>query len=645
MTIQIKDIVLYSHNNKVRKLPLKAGALNIITGSSKTGKSALISIVDYCFGSKECLVPEGPIRRAVSWFGLRLQLSSGQAFIARKCPDSFKVSSEECFVDIANEVSIPKIEKLCQTTNTTGLVSLLSSWCDINENIHEPPLDQTRPPLSASIRQAIALCFQPQDEIIRRQQLFHGASDNFIAQAIKDTLPYFLGAVDDEYVAKREELRRLKEKLRNCERQLTEINSLRGSGVSKASTLLVQARDVGLTNKVANNWEETVDVLKTVGSVILCNVDEASNGGEEYIRLSKEREMLLDKLRHLKDDISLVRSFEQDENGYSREATEQKSRLTSINIFQGEDYIHVCPICNRNLSLDILPPSADQIMKTLSEVSMRLDSVVQAKPHIQKAIADIEKEIGNIQEMLNGNRAEMEAVRKLNDNLQHVRDNAAKQSHVLGRISLYLESLPELPDTKLLEMQAEELRKACKSLEVILSDDCIRERLESIASILGRWMTDWAKGLNLEHSEYPLRLDVKKITVVSDTAVGPVPMDRMGSGENWVGYHLIAHLALHRWFTERNRPVPRFLFIDQPSQVYFPPEKDSNGLLEVGSEEDREAVKRMFKLVSDVAKALSPKFQIIVTEHADIREDWYQSAVIERWRGGMKLIPDDWPQY
>ncbi len=35
---------------------------------------------------------------------------------------------------------------------------------------------------------------------------------------------------------------------------------------------------------------------------------------------------------------------------------------------------------------------------------------------------------------------------------------------------------------------------------------------------------------------------------------------------------------------------------------------------------------------------------VIITEHADIQEDWYQKAVVERWRGGLKLIPEDWPR-
>jgi hypothetical protein len=35
--------------------------------------------------------------------------------------------------------------------------------------------------------------------------------------------------------------------------------------------------------------------------------------------------------------------------------------------------------------------------------------------------------------------------------------------------------------------------------------------------------------------------------------------------------------------------------------------------------------------------------QVVITEHADINEDWYQAAVAERWRGGLKLVPEDWP--
>ncbi|MBK8293114.1 MAG: DUF3732 domain-containing protein [Flammeovirgaceae bacterium] len=113
-------------------------------------------------------------------------------------------------------------------------------------------------------------------------------------------------------------------------------------------------------------------------------------------------------------------------------------------------------------------------------------------------------------------------------------------------------------------------------------------------------------------------------------------------GENWVGYHLIAHFALHKWFTTKNRSVPRFLFIDQPSQVYFSPDKGLDWQSGDVRDEDHEAVGRMFNLAYTVANELSPKMQIIITDHADINEKWFQDSVIERWRTGVKLVPVEW---
>jgi hypothetical protein len=643
VSMQILNIVLYSHDGHQRIVKLNPGVVNVITGASKTGKSALIDIVDYCFGSGECRVPEGPIRRSVSWFGLHLQLAAGQAFVARRCPDAHAASSEECFVEVGDFVEIPDRSALRQTTNTKGLGALLSGWSGIRENLHEPPPGQTRPSLTANVRQALALCFQPQDEIIRRQQLFHGAGDNFIAQALKDTLPYFLGAVDDDYVRKREQLRRVREQLRSCERKLAEIAALRGEGASKADALLAQARDAGLSSVTSDSWEATVATLRTVASTPLANIEATVSDGAEFSRLAGERTQLLTEQRRIRDEIDTVRAFEQDGKGFSREATEQRARLKTIGIFEDSTPGHNCPLCSQALETAAQQPTVAEVRGTLTSLSSRLDSVVRAAPQVEKAVAELDGKLQAIQERLAKNRAGMEAVRTADDRLVQTHDDATKKVHILGRISLYLESLPDLPDTRALEQEAEDLRAQASVLEIELSDERVRERLESVTSILSQRMTQWARDLGLEHSKFPLRLDLKNLTIVADTADGPVPMARMGSGENWVGYHLIAHLALHQWFVQRARPVPRFLFLDQPSQVYFPAEKDLEGSMHLVSEDDRVAVSRMFRLVFDAVKEVAPGLQVLITEHADINEDWYQAAVVERWRGGLKLVPEDWP--
>ena len=608
MSVQILGIVVFSHDGRVRELPLQAGCVNIVTGASKTGKSALVDIVDYCFGASQCRVPEGPIRRCVSWFGVRLKLDKGEAFIARRCPGPRAQSSEDCFVELGDEVLPPAADALRQTTNAKGLVSLLSNLSGISDNIHEPPAGQTRTPLSATVRHAVSFCFQPQDEIIRRQQLFHGAADNFVAQSLKDVLPYFLGAVDDEYVRKRGEVRRLREQLRAVDRQLSELRALRGDGISKAATLLAQARDAGLTGATAQTWEDTVLALQEVSKVpaeTAAAESPPTEANTEYTRLSDERNKLLEQQRRLRDEIGAARAFERDKKGFFREADEQRARLVSIGIFEGQEPGHACPLCSQPLGASTSIPDVEDLRTALTDVSTRLDSVTRVAPQVEKAIAEIEGRLQAVNAALAKNRAEMEAVRRSSEQLEGLRDDAAKRALILGRVSLYLESLPELPDTKKLEEQAELLRSQSAALEDELSDERVKERIESITSILGRRMTDWARELDLEHSKYPLRLDIKKLTIVADTADGPVPMDRMGSGENWVGYHLIGHLALHEWFTQRDRPVPRFLFLDQPSQVYFPPEKDVDGSMALIEEDDRLAVSRMFRFVFDVVAGVS----------------------------------------
>lgn len=48
--MQIRELVLYGYNGKVRHLPFALGKVNIITGRSKSGKSAIGDIIDYCMG-------------------------------------------------------------------------------------------------------------------------------------------------------------------------------------------------------------------------------------------------------------------------------------------------------------------------------------------------------------------------------------------------------------------------------------------------------------------------------------------------------------------------------------------------------------------------------------------------------------------
>jgi hypothetical protein len=115
----------------------------------------------------------------------------------------------------------------------------------------------------------------------------------------------------------------------------------------------------------------------------------------------------------------------------------------------------------------------------------------------------------------------------------------------------------------------------------------------------------------------------------------------IGSGFNWVGYHLAVYLALHRFFVEHDRPVPRFVLIDQPSQAFFPPDHPAGDLDEL-DDTDRAQTLELYDLMHREVTRHQGALQLIVLDHADFEEAWFQESIVERWRGGQALIPTTW---
>lgn len=645
MSFQILNIVLYSNAGKLRTIKLRPGALNIITGASKTGKTALIEIIDYCLGSNECYIPEGIIRRSTSWVGLKLMVQEGQVFVARRVPKPGVKTSPEIYYEVGNELVIPPFEKLKSTTNPQGLETLLNKHAGISENIHETPEGQTRRPLKANIRHALFFTYQQQSEIISNKHLFHKQSEEWIPQTIRDVLPYFLGAVDNDYVSKMEKLRQLRNDLRLLERKLMEFEAVRGNGLTKAHLLLSEAQNLGLypLSELPASWEDSVSALNEIQRIPVNPENEVSLEDDGFERLQQERLQLISELKAVKAQLEAAKALDNDRDTFSQEAREQASRLNAIGLFDmTKDEHMVCPVCQSQIGENAVP-SFVRLQDALTQVQKQARTTTERSPKMQEAIRALETKLDNLKRRLVDNREAAEAIQANNQRLQEVRDRAARRAYILGRIALYLESLPQVQATSDLQQKMRNLQKEIRSLEEQTSSEAIQERLQSIISIISFDMNDWAKELLLEHSEYPLRLDTKRLTIVADTPEGPIPMDKMGSGENWVGYHLIAHFAMHKWFVTKKRPVPRFIVIDQPSQVYFPSDIDVDGSMsEIKKDEDREAVARMFQLMVKVVEALNPEFQIILTDHADIREEWFQGCVVERWRGGTKLVPPEW---
>jgi hypothetical protein len=195
VSLQISKLILYSRTGQVREVVFRTGQLNVLTGASKTGKSAIIDIIDYCTGRSECNVAEGVIRRYVGWYAILFQLNGGQIFIARRNPPVGERTSGDIYMDRGSAIDTPLESVLSKNTTVDAVEKFLGAAIGISENDHRPPAP-TRDALEANFRHALLLSFQDQNDIDSKQRLFHRQGDDFVGQAIRDTLPYFLGAID-----------------------------------------------------------------------------------------------------------------------------------------------------------------------------------------------------------------------------------------------------------------------------------------------------------------------------------------------------------------------------------------------------------------------------------------------------------------
>ncbi len=649
--MQILDIVIYGEGGKLRRIPLRPGRLNIITGASKTGKSSLIHIVEYCLGRGTSNISAGVIEDNSQWYGLRLLLPSKQIFIARRAPGYGKKSSSQVFVSTGIEVGVPSHEELSAHVTSDILSPLLSELLGIAPNLHIPPEGQSRLPLEATVRQGFLLTFQEQSEVANPTMLFHRQGETGRMQAIKDALPYFLGAIPDDRFAKMNELSEAKRILAVAQKRLKEAKSLRGvgNGISLGLELWAAANELGLIRSAATPQtpEELALVLRP--ALEWSPAEPLPIPGDVTGSLEGERSRLAAEMRNIQDQIRSANECYMGQKGFQFEANQQRARLSFVNLYSAPtdaDEI-ICPICESRLEHSI--PKVRDLERSLARVDRQLDTVVREEPRLREFLDKAQQKLTDVKQRLTDVRGQLNIlIRQQPEMGEQLRSNA-QFNRILGGIDIYLRGITSSVENSEKETEVNKAQQRVETLQKELDDTSAEEMLPSILSIIGKRIGMYAKSLGLEYQNDPIRFDLKNLQVVADTEQGPVPLRRMGSGANWVGYHLATHFALHHWFVQKDRPTPRFLFLDQSTQVYYPQDRDAEGSLDVLEEDDRQAVKRMFRWMIEAMKDFQSQFQVIVIDHADIDEDWFKENIVvgsdgepERWRNGRKLIPTAW---
>ena len=464
-----------------------------------------------------------------------------------------------------------------------------------------------------------------------------------VTQAIKDTFPYFLGAVDERQFLKQHLLDTAQDELRRLETQLAQESLSRNALASRVRGLVSEAKRAGLIEEGFEPIDPDVAIarLDAVSQIAAGATGYIPDFGDTIERIRNEQNTLADRLEDTKQEIRATRLFLSDQGGFVRESAEQLSRLKSLNLYKPSTTTgHLCPICSSEPQVPT--PQLAQLRQSLSSLEQEFTSVQRENPHVQQRIDELETRRIALEADLRENQATLARVITEDERARAQYDLATSRARTIGRIAAYLESFrPDTTKTNY-EVLINTARERVRLLEEDLHLEEVSQRMDTFLNMVSKKMSELSNSLDLEHGGSALRLDIRNLTVVADTDDGPIPLTRMGSGENWVGYHILVHLALHWWFRSKGRPVPEFLILDQPSQAHYPPEKDEEGSLDPLSDEDRKAVRDLFALMHRFVTETSQTSQIIVLDHAHIDEEWFEQSIIEEWRHGRALIPNDW---
>jgi len=201
MRFQLRQLVLWPRRQGFtpRVVTFEPGSLNVISGISRTGKSAIIPIIDYCLGAAKCTIPVNTIRNACDWFGIVVDTDEGQKLFARREPGALQATGDMYTLQ-AKTIELPKTISSKNTNSEAVKRSLdqLAGLTTLDFDIEglEGKL-RDRP----SFRDLASFMFQPQNVIANPNVLFYKTDTIEHREKLRTIFPYVLGAVSSSVLA------------------------------------------------------------------------------------------------------------------------------------------------------------------------------------------------------------------------------------------------------------------------------------------------------------------------------------------------------------------------------------------------------------------------------------------------------------
>ncbi len=657
MRFSINSVILWSRNKEdgFRKVKFEDKQVNILTGASQTGKSAIIPIIDYCLGSNECTIPVGIIRNACEWFGILVDLEDEQMLFCRREPEAQKRTGDMYF-ERGKNLDIPQnitknisLDQVKNTLNVLLNLTLLDSDPTAPDNFGGRP----------SYRDLMAFIFQPQNVIANNRVLFYNIEKMEHKKKLINIFPYVLGAVTAEVIMAIQERETLTREKSRIEREIKHIKDVSESWKQEVSEWLTQARELGLSQfNLENDFSSQVEELKRITdknendtSIDSLNIRDTS---ETLSKLRNEEQILSRKLSLSQKRYDTMKSLEEAKKKYSDSLAIQINRLDISGWLRSLATNPVCPLCGE--THDHQNGTLDELCDAMSELEREAGAVQGISVGFDRELAHVKTDIDILSEKLSAIRKRIQFESAPTQEKAFLKYTLTGAARFLGRMDFAIQTYERLGTDGELEARLSALEIRISALNKLINENSKDKKMKVALTYIQEQANAIIKQLlddDAEHYNDPIEFDKNELTIKITTVDGRENyLWEIGSASNWLSYHIAISLAFQKYFQHRKGvSVPNILILDQPSQVYFPNQainiKENTTAKEDSekiADEDKAAVKKIFAALSNYLIDTKALLQIIVLEHADedIWGEFENISLVERWRDGEKLVPQSW---
>ncbi|WP_037588028.1 DUF3732 domain-containing protein [Stenoxybacter acetivorans] len=653
----ISKIFFIGVEGAFREISLDAGKVNIITGASGTGKSAIIKAIDYCLGSSKCELPIYVCRHCLA-VGVKWVCQDNEVVVCRLIPIPPKVHCECMYITTGRKLKIPQnIDQFEGQTTLSAAKHILERAFGIGDIERDTPLGKeslVRP----TIRHITPYIFVTKDIIDNEKVLLHGLDDPYESRAIVATMPYFLGINTEKSAIAEQQLKKLKKEL---EVELTREEARRSKDSlfrQRARILLTEANEIGLADAILEDADELtlLESLKAIAKKenIIAQYPDDNVLGE----LHERRSLTLSKLNQAKRKYKALQIATRESEGYQKTVDRQLNKLKIAEHLNLGEIPERCPVCNTATS--IAKDAALSLQQTIEIIRSESSSVTHITPYLNEQLLSLDDSIQTLSKELREIDAGITSLLNRIEEGKQLKSLSEMQAYLKGKVGFFLDTV----DDQLLT-PAKDLSKLYAEIAElegqIDADSNKRLRLDRAESYISQFASESFKQLPTEQpcQNADLRFSIRtpKVTLMEPGADGAIlPMTAIGSDQNYLALHISLSFGLQRYFEQERLPVPGLLVLDQISRPYFPNlkndytggiDENSNNkdVVQIGAEdEDFQAMRRHIKFLFNEIENREG-LQVILLEHAYFFDDpRYVEATKEHWtrESGKTLIPTDW---